>query len=745
MPQTIGSAFAETFGTGQRLGDSFSTRRFAGKAQDIRAKYEQLATTEQKPLEAYLPQMEAELREAAGSSARRGLNLEAPEVERLHADVGRAGERRAGALALANDQQGARMARAGTQYGLGNFDAGQGQQIAGDTIGATQGAMRINPATGQREYNAAAGAQGLANVGAQYGNAEAAQGQQQNAATFRLQAAQGLVGQLFNLFQSPEIADADQVTGLYEGLKQYVPELGKTDMRVGDDGSWVVYTNGKPTGSFNPKDENDMAEFSSLMTSFSRAPIEALNQYNQTRIANIADKRKQDNEFSGKIDDAMMKVITEAKSHDIPEAVATKIFSAGTGSGDSKGWQLQEIGEEPGSYIVQKGGNVYRIETNVKPGLEGGQTGGKVQVFSGDDLNTPVPASVLNAPENDGLQYSISAVSDLAKINNATALEWMRGQIGALNEMRNQRFGLSSGGGSGGNSRGERNNNPGNIEDGEFAKGLPGYKGSDGRFAIFDTPENGAAAQTKLLQSYGNRGFNTVEKIVSRWSPQSDPTNQAGSTSNYTKYVAQRLGVQPGQELNLSDPKVAAQVAAAMAEFESGNTGGSKPSGALTATAPTSGNVVAGGSDVKPATAQSAPKAQSALPASRKSITPEGARQNAAEVSKAGLEYKVAQNRLAAFEREFKPNQSGGALSQVGRLGEAALPTSNLTAAQEQVYRQLKEDLAAAEAKTRGLIRETEGVTRALNTRASKAKANEEAQELYSRYGGAADFFRNAK
>src|SRR5262249_27294022 len=46
--------------------------------------------------------------------------------------------------------------------------------------------------------------------------------------------------------------------------------------------------------------------------------------------------------------------------------------------------------------------------------------------------------------------------------------------------------------------RGLRNNNPGNIEDGPLAKALPGYKGSDGRFAVFDTPENGVNAADAL-------------------------------------------------------------------------------------------------------------------------------------------------------------------------------------------------------------------------------------------------------
>lgn len=124
-------------------------------------------------------------------------------------------------------------------------------------------------------------------------------------------------------------------------------------------------------------------------------------------------------------------------------------------------------------------------------------------------------------------------------------------------------------GGAGGPAapRSTRNNNPGNIEDGPFAKGLPGYQGSDGRFAIFDSPQSGQAAQGQLLASYGQRGFDTVDKIINRWAPPSDNN----PTDAYASFVAQRLGVGRGQKLNLSDPQVSGQVAAAIAEFERGS------------------------------------------------------------------------------------------------------------------------------------------------------------------------------
>lgn len=113
--------------------------------------------------------------------------------------------------------------------------------------------------------------------------------------------------------------------------------------------------------------------------------------------------------------------------------------------------------------------------------------------------------------------------------------------------------------------RGLRNNNPGNIEDGSFARGLPGYQGTDGRFAVFDSMDNGNAAKGALLQSYGRRGFNTVEKVVGRWAPPSE-----NDTGSYVQFVSERLGVDPRQPLDLDNPQTLSALQAAIAERENG-------------------------------------------------------------------------------------------------------------------------------------------------------------------------------
>lgn len=113
--------------------------------------------------------------------------------------------------------------------------------------------------------------------------------------------------------------------------------------------------------------------------------------------------------------------------------------------------------------------------------------------------------------------------------------------------------------------RGLRNNNPGNIEDGDYARSLPGYAGSDGRFAIFDSPDAGGQAKTRLLGSYINRGFNTPASIINRWAPPSDNN----PTEAYADYVARRAGIGVNDQVTQEQIPLIAQ---AISEFENGNT-----------------------------------------------------------------------------------------------------------------------------------------------------------------------------
>lgn len=119
-----------------------------------------------------------------------------------------------------------------------------------------------------------------------------------------------------------------------------------------------------------------------------------------------------------------------------------------------------------------------------------------------------------------------------------------------------------------GNSRGERNNNPLNMNYvGQRNSVLEDGKGA--RFAKFNTPYDGLSATVNQLLRYYDgkttgKKLQTVEDIIKTWAPSSDNNN----TSGYIKRVADELGVSPSQTLDLRDPNVMKDLMHAMSRVE---------------------------------------------------------------------------------------------------------------------------------------------------------------------------------
>lgn len=111
--------------------------------------------------------------------------------------------------------------------------------------------------------------------------------------------------------------------------------------------------------------------------------------------------------------------------------------------------------------------------------------------------------------------------------------------------------------------RGIRNNNPGNIEFGDFAKDQ-GASGSDGRFAQFDSPEKGIKAMRTLLENYQKKGMDTVSSMINRWSP-----NTENDTEGYAKAVAKEMGIDPDEPF-LFTGELADRMIHAMIRHENG-------------------------------------------------------------------------------------------------------------------------------------------------------------------------------
>ena len=96
-------------------------------------------------------------------------------------------------------------------------------------------------------------------------------------------------------------------------------------------------------------------------------------------------------------------------------------------------------------------------------------------------------------------------------------------------------------------ARGQRNNNPGNLDYNPKNKWVGQLGIETGvpipRFARFDEPENGVRAMAKLLLNYILRyKLTTVAQIINRWAP-----SHENFTSQYITAVESWSGIGPGK------------------------------------------------------------------------------------------------------------------------------------------------------------------------------------------------------
>jgi hypothetical protein len=120
-----------------------------------------------------------------------------------------------------------------------------------------------------------------------------------------------------------------------------------------------------------------------------------------------------------------------------------------------------------------------------------------------------------------------------------------------------------------------KNNNPGNLV------------GSDGKFLSFPTPEAGDAAllnditlkvsgQSPAYKArFGNAPV-TPLTLAETWSPASAKGNSPESTANYSKFIADKLGIAPNQPIP-NTPQAINAVKSAITQFESGAYDGQTP------------------------------------------------------------------------------------------------------------------------------------------------------------------------
>lgn len=113
--------------------------------------------------------------------------------------------------------------------------------------------------------------------------------------------------------------------------------------------------------------------------------------------------------------------------------------------------------------------------------------------------------------------------------------------------------------------RGYRNNNPLNIRISKSDWKGKVTPNTDGSFEQFQNMGYGFRAAFILLRNYIGSGYNTIEKIISRWAP-----NNENHTASYITNVSQRSGISKNTIIQKDDKEKLIQIAYQMAYSENG-------------------------------------------------------------------------------------------------------------------------------------------------------------------------------
>lgn len=114
--------------------------------------------------------------------------------------------------------------------------------------------------------------------------------------------------------------------------------------------------------------------------------------------------------------------------------------------------------------------------------------------------------------------------------------------------------------------RGIRNNNPGNIEQGQKWQGLAKDQSSDSRFAVFTTPEYGIRALAKLLGTYQKKyGLRTLTEVINRYAP-----THENKTDLYITNLCKWSGFSADDALDFTDKTTLYKIVPAVIRQENG-------------------------------------------------------------------------------------------------------------------------------------------------------------------------------
>ncbi|EHD21775.1 MULTISPECIES: hypothetical protein [Brenneria] len=113
--------------------------------------------------------------------------------------------------------------------------------------------------------------------------------------------------------------------------------------------------------------------------------------------------------------------------------------------------------------------------------------------------------------------------------------------------------------------RGIRNNNPGNLN---FMgqKGARKESGTNGRFAVFSSMDEGIEALYQQLGLYFGRGKDTIDEIIKTYAPASDGNNVAA----YAEQLSRSIGKGRNERLNYNDKQMMVRLMQGIIDHENG-------------------------------------------------------------------------------------------------------------------------------------------------------------------------------
>lgn len=122
-------------------------------------------------------------------------------------------------------------------------------------------------------------------------------------------------------------------------------------------------------------------------------------------------------------------------------------------------------------------------------------------------------------------------------------------------------------------TRGERNNNPGNIDRNLTKwKGMAADQSIDSRFIVFIAPVWGIRAIARNLLSYSRvypqdtpQDIDTVREIINRWAPPVE-----NDTGAYVNAVAVTVGVSPDSTIDVTNELVMCALVKGIIRHENG-------------------------------------------------------------------------------------------------------------------------------------------------------------------------------